>query len=201
MARKRNEAADRLVQLGKMLREARRDQFTVEELAERAGVSSGLISQIERGRGNPSFATLEKLVRALDLSLASVFAEPATEASMVVRGKERPKLVMPKEGLVYELMTPRSGNGLAMVRTQVPKGFDNRADPFIHPGEECVHIVEGALEITVGDRVFELSAGDTIKFDSGVPHSWRNRSGARAELMGAFTEAAHVTSNAVRHNR
>ena len=201
MVRKRNEAADRLVQLGKMLREARRDRFTVEELSEQAGVSSGLISQIERGRGNPSFATLEKLVRALDLSLASVFAEPASESSMVVRSKERAKLMMPKEGLVYELMTPRSGNGLAMVRTQVPKGFDNRLDPFLHAGEECVYIVSGALEITVGDTTFELTEGDTIRFDSGIPHSWRNHSGARVELMGAFTEASHVTSGGVKHNR
>ena len=108
MPRRREDQLDRLVQLGKMLREARRDRFTVEELAQRAGISSGLISQIERGQGNPSFATLEKLVGALDLSLASVFYEPTKEAEMVVRADERAKLVMPGEGLVYELLTPRA---------------------------------------------------------------------------------------------
>lgn len=190
MAGKSDEATERLAEVGEMLKNARRDRFTVEELAARADVSSGLISQIERGKGNPSFATLTKLVRALGLSMASIFSEPMDASQMVVRKSMRPRLVMPKQGLVYELLTPQTG-GLAMVRTEVPAKFDNRDDPFAHPGEECVHVASGSLLVAVGENEFELAEGDTIRFDSGVPHWWRNRTSKPVVLIGAFSEALH----------
>ena len=53
--------------LGQRLREARSGRFTVKELAAAAGVSAGLISEVERGQGNPSFRTLYRISQALDL--------------------------------------------------------------------------------------------------------------------------------------
>jgi transcriptional regulator with XRE-family HTH domain len=194
------EVSDQLVQVGKMLRRARRGRFTVEELASQASVSSGLISQIERGQGNPSFATLQKLAGALGLSLASIFSEPMPNPKIVVRRAERPKLVMPADGLVYELLTPRS-SGLAMVQTQVPGEFSNEADPFVHPGEECVHVLRGELTVAVGESQFDLRAGDTMRFDSGIPHWWRNCSKRPAILIGAISEGEHVAGSSAPHGR
>jgi transcriptional regulator with XRE-family HTH domain len=199
MTGKSPDPPDRLKQVGEMLRAARRDRFTVEELALESGVSSGFISQIERGKGNPSFATLQKLARALGLSLASIFSEPISDAKMVVRRDERPRLVMPAEGLVYELLTPRS-SGLAMVQTHVPGGFANEDDPFIHPGEECVHVARGNLLVAVGDSRFDLNEGDTVRFDSGIPHWWRNSTKKTVVLIGAFSEAEHVTGGSAPHS-
>ena len=62
--------------VGKVVRDARRGRFSVEDLSARAGVSSGLISQVERGLGNPSVTTLLKLARALDLPLNAFFEAP-----------------------------------------------------------------------------------------------------------------------------
>src|SRR5438445_9848694 len=92
--------------LGELLRTARQGTFTIGELARRSGVSSGRISQIERGLANPSFQTLWKLATALEIPLGSFFQGPAAEPRMVVRRGERKRLVVPHDELVYELLTP-----------------------------------------------------------------------------------------------
>ncbi len=177
-----------LVVLGRTLREARKDQsFTVGQLSERAKVSAGLISQLERGHGNPSFLTLSRLAEALCVPLGH-FLQGANEPSqMFVRADRRKKLVLPEDHLVYELLTPGLGGKLEVLRTQVPAGWTNRQRPFSHAGEECVHLLEGALDVTVGTVFFTLGDGDSITYDSSIPHWWHNSSGRDAVIIGSVT--------------
>jgi transcriptional regulator with XRE-family HTH domain len=196
----------RLIRLGQVLRSRRKGRLTVEELSERAGVSSGLISQIERGRGNPSFKTMQRLAAALEMPISALFqddvaplastrGESATastgsedlERTTVVRRDARKKLVFPKESMVWELLTPDLNRSLEMLRAVVPSDYDTREVPFVHEGEECVHVVRGAVEIHLGEHVIGLGAGDTITYDAGVPHWWRNVGGSEAEIISACT--------------
>jgi transcriptional regulator with XRE-family HTH domain len=196
----------RLLRLGQVIRSQRKGRLTVEELSERAGVSSGLISQIERGKGNPSFKTMQRLAAALELPIGALFqddAAPVTSAAgeasapstgsadlermTVVRRDARKKLVFPKESMVWELLTPDLNRNLEMLRAVVPADYDTREVPFVHAGEECVHVVRGTLEIHLGEHVFCLIAGDTITYDAGVPHWWRNVGGSEAEVISACT--------------
>jgi transcriptional regulator with XRE-family HTH domain len=175
--------------LGSTLRAARRNAgLSVESLASGSGVSAGLISQLERGRGNPSFLTLRRLAAALDLPLGYFLEGPDTATPMVVRAGERKRLQLPTElGLVYELLTPNLNGALEVLRSQIPATFDNRDRPFQHAGEECVHMLAGALQVCVGSREFLLEEGDSITYDSGVPHWWRNTSGEGAVILGVVT--------------
>jgi transcriptional regulator with XRE-family HTH domain len=178
----------------------------VEELSDKAGVSSGLISQIERGKGNPSFKTMQRLAAALNLPIGALFQDDAVAAAgaptdsdgvdaislhheqqMVVRKDARKKLVFPKESMVWELLTPDLNRTLEMLRAVVPADYDTREVPFVHQGEECVHIVRGKVEVHIGEQVFALEAGDTITYDATVPHWWRNRGGTEAEVISACT--------------
>lgn len=179
-----------LSQLGSTLRTARTDQgLSVGALSRRAQVSSGLISQLERGHGNPSFLTLSRLAEALRVPLGHFLQDvPRGAASgMVVRADQRKKLVLPEDHLVYELLTPNLNGKLEVLRTRVPAGWDNRERPFAHPGEECVHLLSGSLEVTVGIEHFELDEGDSITFDSSVPHWWQNSSEESAVIIGSVT--------------
>jgi transcriptional regulator with XRE-family HTH domain len=194
------------MRLGEVIRTRRKGRFTVEELSDRAGVSSGLISQIERGKGNPSFKTMQRLAAALDLPIGALFQDDAATAAgspadsdgadsislhheqqMVVRRDARKKLLFPKESMVWELLTPDLNRTLEMLRAVVPADYDTREVPFVHQGEECVHIVRGKLEVHIGEQVFALEAGDTITYDAAVPHWWRNRGGTEAEVISACT--------------
>ena len=178
-----------VVGLGRSVRAARLDKgLTVEGLARVAGVSTGLISQLERGKGNPSFLTLPRLAEALELPFGHFMQGPKPQAGMVVRADQRKRLVLPHPTeIVHELLTPDLRGSLEVLRTTVPPGWSNEAQPFHHPGEECVHVLEGSLEITVAKSAFQLAAGDSITYDSSALHWYANRWDQPALIIGAVT--------------
>lgn len=184
--RKRLEEHTPVAALGRVIRTTRRGRFSLDELAEKSGVSAGLISQIERGLGNPSVMTLTKLAYALDLSIGSFFNQSRPDGA-VVRRDARRKLLMPHADLIYELLTPTLQGRLGMVRTTVAPRFCNEEQPFHHDGEECVHLLHGTLELFVGDSHYLLQEGDAATYNSTLPHWWRNPSSTeRAELIAAM---------------
>lgn len=176
--------------LGEALNRARQGRFTVEQLAVRSGVSSGLISQIEKGRGNPSFTTLLKLGNALDLPISELLTDhslPAKESHMVVRASERRQVLVDRVGLTYELMTPDFQRSYSFYRCIIPPDFDNRTSPFDHPGEEAIHLLSGEVEIFLAGRPHHLEPGDTVTFNAKLPHAWRNTTSQPSVLIGAAT--------------
>ena len=172
------------------MRSARTGRFTVKQLAEAAGVSTGIISEVERGRGNPSFRTLYQISQALGLRIGDLLdgqrEQPEVEAA-VVRADQRKRLQLGTHGLVYELLTPDLQGDLEVLLTRVSAGFTNEDAPFEHDGEECVLLLEGSLEVTVGDSLFNLRSGDAITYDSGIRHWWHNPTNDVAVIVGAVT--------------
>jgi len=173
--------------LGDLIRTARAGRFTINELARRSGVSSGRISQIERGLANPSFETLWKLAVALEIPVGSFFQGPPAEERMVVRKDERSRLVLPHDDLVYELLTPDLRGALEVFRFHVPSGFDNSRQPITHRGEECIHILEGSLVVNVDARAFLLEEGDSITYDAALPHFVCNPGDEKAVAIASVT--------------
>lgn len=180
------EAAQRL---GEMIRRERSGRFTLQQLAIDAGIAAGSLSQIERGKGNPSFKTLQRIADALGLRIGDL-VEASTKTlpgPMVVRRHERAHLQLGFDGLVYELLTPNLRGSLEMLQTRIPAGFSNRENPFQHEGEECVLVLEGDLQVGVGESAHELSTGDAITYDPSTPHWWANDTKTEATVVGAVT--------------
>lgn len=178
-----------MAHLGALVRSRRSGRYTVQELARHADVSVGLLSQIERGRGNPSFRTLQKIAGALELRIGDLVAAATSSepTGNVVRRNSRTRIQFGSEGLVYELLTPDLRGRLEVLQTSVPPGFDNEGHPFRHVGEECVVVLEGELVVEVEGVVHTLSAGDAITYDSGKPHWWQNLTDTPATIVGAVT--------------
>ncbi len=180
-----------VVDLGRRLHAARAGRFTVRQLAEAAQVSAGIISEVERGHGNPSFRTLYRISQALGLRVGDLLDDPRREtaagAASVVRAHQRKHLRLGSRALVYELLTPNLQGKLEMLLTRVSPGFSNEDEPFLHKGEECVLLLEGSLEVMVGDSFHTLHEGDAITYDSGVSHWWRNPTDVEALIVGAVT--------------
>ncbi|MBO9521363.1 MAG: helix-turn-helix transcriptional regulator [Nocardioidaceae bacterium] len=183
-----DENAQRMVRLGRVIRASREGRMTVEELAEHAGVSGGLISQLERGIGNPSFNTLLRLSRALDLPISGLFQGVEYEpARMVVRKDERRQLTITSDGVKHEILTPDMYRKIGLVRSVIPAGYDSTDSPMSHQGEEVFLVIKGTLEVVVGGQTFRLATGDSITFDSTIPHAVNNPSSRVAELLGCST--------------
>lgn len=180
---------DPAVLLGAAIRAARADTKTVNELAKDAGISAGLLSQIERGLGNPSYRTLHKLADALGIRIGDLLeaASPVDDLARVVRRDGRTRIQFGSEGLVYELLTPNLRGRLEMLQTSIPPGFSNERDPFVHTGEECVLLIEGELTVDVAGERDVLAAGDAITIDASKPHWWHNHTEHPALIVGAVT--------------
>lgn len=182
-------ADDPAVLLGAAIRAARSDSTTVNELAKQAGISAGLLSQIERGIGNPSYRTLHKLADALGIRIGDLLeaASPVDDSARIVRREQRTRIQFGSEGLVYELLTPNLRGRLEMLQTSIPPGFSNEANPFVHAGEECVLLVDGELTVDVDGERDVLSVGDAITIDASRPHWWHNHTDHPALIVGAVT--------------
>lgn len=163
--------------VGKQLRSLRKMRgLTLEELSRRSEVSMGLISQIERGRGNPSFNTLVQMAHALDVPIGRLFYT-AEDASLVVRADERRILdVHGSAGseATHALMSPGLNGALEAIWVEAPPGYDTSKTPFSHPGEEFGVVLEGRHEVFVGGVQHILGPGDSITYPSATPHWYRN---------------------------
>lgn len=147
--------------------------LTIEELARRSSISTGLLSQLERGIGNPSLSTLTRLAQALDIPIGAFFTGSDDEADIVVHPHTRKRLVLAEKNLTYELLVPDLQGALSMLHIEMPPEFTNEHDPFRHPGEECMLVLNGRIETHAEERTFILSAGDSIRFTSRIPHWYR----------------------------
>ncbi|GGO44786.1 XRE family transcriptional regulator [Streptomyces daqingensis] len=184
-----------LATIGTTVRSTRRLLgMTVEALASRAGVSTGALSQLERGQGNPSLQTLQRLASALSLPLVQLLQGAAEPEHHVVRAGHGPRLPAPSDDtrepqVLRELLTP-SGGRLQVIRSEVPPGFSNEGRSYRHLGQECVVVLSGRLRVSIGQEVVDLSQGDTITYDCTAAHWWANPGTETTVVLGAVTPLA-----------
>jgi transcriptional regulator with XRE-family HTH domain len=174
------------MRIGLRLRAIRADRgMTILELAAKAGVSSGSISQIERGATNPSISTLQKLRAALGVTLWSFLdseAEPPRENRYVRHPGERPKIVVGGSHFTKELLSPRDNNQLRFMILTIPPGAQS-ADVLTGPGDKAGYMMAGTAELAIGNEVFQVAEGDSFQFPSTIPHHLVNRSDREAKLI------------------
>jgi transcriptional regulator with XRE-family HTH domain len=175
------------MKIGRRLRALRTERgLTILELAAKAGISSGGISQIERGASNPSVSTLQKLRGALGVTLWSFLegepVEPVSETQYVRRQANRPRIVVGTNQLTKELLSPRDNNELRFMILTVPPGAESGS--FLSgPGDKGGYVLSGRVGLTIGEDAFDLSEGDSFQFPSTIPHQIVNRSATEAKLV------------------
>jgi len=182
-------AVDHSVNLGARIRALRRKRkMTVNELAQKAGVSVGMVSQVERGIANPSLRILERLRLTLDIPLSDLLeADPADSsqaehAAFVRRAKQRPNFDVGTVGLHKEMLSPHGSHDMQFMIIAVPPHA--RADEvLIGPGEKAGLVLEGRLILGVGNQQTEIGPGDSFQFDSMLPHFVSNPDATVARVL------------------
>ena len=147
-------------------------------MAERSGVTESFLSQVERDVTSPSIATVQRIARALDLSIAQLFAdEPQT--GRVVRREARRRVEYPGLKAVDEFLTSNMAGRLQVIVSTIEPGGGIGAEPYTHDSdEEVVIVLAGVLDLWVGDEHYVLREGDAITFPSRLPH-WNVNHGDR----------------------
>jgi transcriptional regulator with XRE-family HTH domain len=191
---------ERHVALGERLREERTERgLTLRELARRLEVSPSLVSQIETGKIQPSVRTLYAMVSELGVSLDDVFAagdpgsprgEKASVASdtpdggPVQRADSRTVIDL-EAGVRWERLTTENERGVEFLLTVYPPGSESApGDALVrHQGREFGIVLQGHLRVTVGFEDYELGPGDSVSFDSTVPHRLHNEGDETVEAV------------------
>jgi transcriptional regulator with XRE-family HTH domain len=163
--------------IGATVRQLRKEAgLTLEQLAERGDLSVGIVSQLERGKGNPSFATLVQIAHGLGVPVGRLLLiEDAP--SPVVRADQRRRVDghgIPADNIVYEMLTSDLSGALQATWVHSWPGNNSSATPFVHHGEEFGVVISGQLEVHVDSTTYLLGPGDSIRYSSTVPHWFVN---------------------------
>lgn len=160
--------------------------LTLAEVAQAAGVSSALLSQVERDRVDPSLETLRKIAGVLEVPLFSLFlVEEASQVEVIRRGEER-TITSPGGHLVYTQKSVSGGDLEVLTGVMQPGGMSHKT-PWTHASEECVVVTTGTLRLEVSGIAHDLNAGDSCHFDSRLPHRFVNATDTAVEYLVAVT--------------
>ncbi len=173
-------------ELGPKLAAVRAERgWSLQQLADRSGVSPAAIHKIEKSGMTPTIASLMKIAAALGKSV-SYFIDESEPLRPVthIRADERQLLYTSKQGLVLENISGRYGPFfVAGAEATVEPHADSGPEPMNHPGEELVLLLEGTMTFRVGGEVHELAEGDSLHFRTTLAHSWSNPSDSPARAI------------------
>ena len=167
-------SADRL---GERVRELRRGRgLTLEELAERSGVSRAMISKLERGEKNPTLVVAAKLAEGFGVTLSQLVGMEERREVVVVPREKRMVMRDPETGFERQLLSPSfGGRGVEFIRNVVPEGSTSGEFPPHRRGvEEYVAVEKGNLRAIIGGEEYLLKEGDALYFEADVSHRFDN---------------------------
>lgn len=179
----------RIAQRLRELRDAR--GYSLEALAERSGVSRSNISLIERGQSSPTAAVLDKLAIGLGVALASFFddgAQTTEPPSPLIRAGDQPVWQDPASGYVRRRLSPPAPSPLQLVQVVFPAGQRVALDSAVHEADihQQVWLIEGGMDLTVGEVTWHLQAGDCLAMRLNQPIVFHNPTRQDARYLVAL---------------
>ena len=149
--------------------------MNIKDLAKLTGVTSSLLSQIERGLANPSLNTLNAIAKVLEVPLFSFFTTSANTKELVVKADRRKKMILPeRENILYELLSPDLSGAIELALMKLTPSSDSSEELLEHQGEEVAFVMEGKVNLVLDNSKIELDTGDSVRIPMGMKHKWIN---------------------------
>lgn len=180
-----------MASLGGVIRKARREAgMTLQDLAGRSDLSISFLSQVERNLLSPSVSALKRIADVLRIPAGSLMFGTETRSGMagvgLVRAGSRKRVVFPDSKIVYEMLTPDLRRRMSVLFLTAPPRAES-GPVFAHEGEDAVILLKGRLLVEIGGVWHSLSKGDSLYFNSELPHRWRNDTDSEAEVIWIST--------------
>lgn len=178
---------------GEKLRQVREHKgYTLKVVAQKAGVSESLVSQIERNHVSPAIDTLLALADVLDINLEFLFDEYRKKRPVqVIRANERPSIN--EDDITYEQLAKPSGsdteNSIESYVLHIPAGSHTHRGSYGHIGREFGIITKGKARLTYENTEYILNEGDSVSFSAGVRHVLENVGNCDLEAIWFVTPA------------
>ena len=179
-------------EIGKMIGRIRKERgLTLEDVAQKSGLSRGYLSKVEHSDKAPPVSTLLNISKALQVSISEILGEvqDETSCSLVRKGDRQ---LMARDGTMfgysYETLAHKYPHKHMEPYILTIPGEVEQHPLFQHKGEEMMMIMEGSMKFIHGENEYMMHEGDSIYFDSGIPHKGVSvGEGAVKVLMVIFT--------------
>jgi len=178
-------------QMGKRIKKIRENLgFSIKDLSIMIGVTSSLISQIERGKAFPSIVTLKKVANALHTTVGELIGENEDlDHHPLLKPDQRRFVKKNKNGTSLHMLSYHDpSKQIEPYLIQFKKNSDSEGIMTSNfPGQEFCYVVKGSFEAVVNDQQYNLDNGDGFYFNSNQPHQFKNISDNEAELLWIIT--------------
>ena len=167
---------DILTKLGEKIKSIRKGKgIKIKQLSSRSGLTESSISMIENGKISPSITTINKIAVALGVHPIEFFEIERHKRWIVTRKVEREKLQISGNDNILEYLCKERGN----IKNEIyisnlspnQKSYEERLN---HEGEKFCLVLKGTIDVELGSEIITLNEGDTIIFDSMIPHLWKS---------------------------
>ena len=172
--------------VGRRIKELRTIRgLSLRALAEKSGLSTNAISQIERGGNSPTVSSLHSLANALAVPITSFFEQQGDGQVIHLKHQRRP--ISEAKGVSMENL----GSGLPNQQLEpflmtLQPGFSSTKSQITHPGEEFAYVLGGFLNCLIGEREYQLKTGDSLLFLATQPHRYTNPTLEEARMIIIF---------------
>ena len=176
--------------IGRKIRELRKKAgFVLQDLSDRTGLSKPLLSQIEKEVVSPPIATLLKISKAFNVNIGFFFQDNCPEEKVVLVKRDESKVMdsryfgKEESGYYYEALAYRkSKKYMEPFLVEFKRKKAEKLSYLSHDGEEFIYLLEGVLEFRTENQQYILYPGDSLYFESSIPHAYRalERKNARA---------------------
>lgn len=165
--------------------------ISVEEIAERTGLSVEQINSIESDQYLPSLGPLIKVARALGVRLGTFLDDNDDLGPVVCRAEERSSSISFSNGAsdarkhmeYHSLAKQKAGRSMEPFVIDIQPSEERNFKLSAHEGEEFIYVLEGSVEIDYGKQQYTLNAGDSIFYDSIVQHHVHGAPGQAAKIL------------------
>jgi transcriptional regulator with XRE-family HTH domain len=186
--------------VGQRLKELRKKHnWSIRALAAQSGLAVNTLSMIENGKTSPSVSTLQILAQALDMPITAFFAPEMVEKKVVyVEGQDRPSILVDTTRLEH-LGKNLAGNAVQPFVITLQPGANSGKTMIVHTGHEFVYCLCGQVMYTIEEKTYPLKPGDSIVFESHLPHTWENSGSEPAQLILVLIPSDSRDTPAERH--
>jgi len=163
------------VNVGHGLRKLRSERnLSIRALAEKSGLAVNTLSLIENGKTSPSCSTLQQIATALGVPITAFFeTEPPQNTVVHVRACQRSHAAF-THGTLEDLGAGLRNRVVEPFIVTLKPNAGSGATSIVHTGHEFVYCLQGRIIYTVEEHPYLLEPGDSLLFESHLPHSWQN---------------------------
>ncbi len=185
--------AERDEGLGRKLRLRRTiKRLSLQYVAERADISAGLLSQIERGIATPSLRSLRQICTALDMPVGWLFDVPTSKREdAVVRASARRTLDLGPKSMRKELLSPDEVTGIQMMRIEIRPGGAWGEATRNESGAKCGIVMSGTLALELDGTVHMIGPGDSFAFEATRFHRFWCEGQETVDLLWVVAPAVY----------